>query len=90
MKVFLPATAVMFFMGLILGGPGWADGEGRDAQKRTGRRQRSLVDVVGRRPWNFENNVGGVNRKGIGRGGGKEKKEGRKRKEREIEIQVNN
>lgn len=54
-------------MGRILGGPGWADGEG-DAQRRHG----SLVDVVGRGPWNFENNRGGVNRKGIGRGEGRE------------------
>lgn len=32
--------------------------------ERTGRRHGSLVDVVGRGPWNFENNRGGVNRKG--------------------------
>lgn len=75
MKVFLPATAVMFFIGRILGGPGWTKGREGHAQRGQGRRQRPLVDVVERRPWNFENNRGGVNRKGVGRGGRRREQE---------------
>lgn len=75
MKVFLPATAVMFFMGRILGGPGWTNGREGDAERGQGRRQRPLVDVVRRGPWNFENNRGGVNRKGVGRGGRRREQE---------------
>lgn len=53
--------------------------------ERTGRRHGSLVDVVGRGPWNFENNRGGVNRKGDWergrkRAGGKKRMLGWKRK----------
>lgn len=77
MKVFLPATAVMFFIGLILGGPGLGQWRREERTAGTGKRQRSLVDVVGHRPWNFENNGGGISRKGIGKGGGNEKEKKR-------------
>lgn len=53
MKVFLPATAVMFFIGLILGGPGGHTAS--DGERKRKRENRSLVDGVKNSPWNFRN-----------------------------------
>lgn len=63
-------------------------------RREGGTRQRSLVDVVGRRPWNFENNGGGVHRKRK-LGEGEEKRKKRKEKnarfeKKEIEMRVIN
>lgn len=59
----------------------------------TGRRCRSLVDVVGRWPWNFENNRGGVSRRGIGGEGEEESRKKEKsagfEKNKRLEIRRN-
>lgn len=69
MKVFLPATAVMFFIGRILGGPEGAGEKERernghrgrkkegwvDQRQKTERKRRSLVHDVRSRLWNFRN-----------------------------------
>lgn len=56
MKVFLPATAVMFFIGRILGGPGGqTERDGERGREKEGERKRSLVESVRSRPWNFRN-----------------------------------
>lgn len=60
--------------------------------ERTGRRHGSLVDVVGRGPWNFENNRGGVNRKGDWERGRKRaggKKKNARLEKKEIENRSN-
>lgn len=80
MKVFLPATAVMFFIGRILGGP---EEGGREEEREMGRqsererdgltrrrktksKRTSLVDGVRSRLWNFRNKGEGAGEKGVG------------------------